>query len=61
MSTINATSSTNNVNQTLWSYSTKLAWNTDRAAGSFARGAEVQSVENLGVGVTLTDPFTLLS
>jgi len=61
MATFNSNSATNNVNQTLWSYSTKLAYNTDRASGSFGRGAEVQSVNNLGVGVAAGDPFTLLS
>lgn len=61
MATFNATSSVNTVNAVLWSYSTKLAWHTDRAAGSYARGAEVQAVNNLGVGVAAGDPFTLLS
>ncbi len=63
MATFNATSSTNNANQVLWSYSTKLTFHTDRESGSFARGAEVttSSVNNLGVGVSAGDPFTLLS
>lgn len=60
MATFNAASSTNDVNAVLWSYSTKLAWHTDRAVGSYARAAEVQAVENLGVGVASGDPFTLL-
>lgn len=61
MATFNATSSTNNANTVLWSYQTKLVWHTDRAAGSVARGGEVQAVENLGVGVAAGDPYTLLS
>jgi len=61
MATLNSTSSTNNVNAVLWSYSTKLEWRTDRAAGSVALHGQVQALENLGVGVTATDPFTLLT
>lgn len=61
MSTFNATSSTNNANQVLWSYSTRLVWHTDRAVTGAARGAEVESVHNLGVGVAAGDPFTLLT
>lgn len=61
MATFNATSSTNNVNAVLWSYSTRLVWHTDRSVtGTSARG-EVQSVDNLGVGVASGDPFTLLT
>jgi hypothetical protein len=61
MATFNATSSTNNGNTVLWSYSTRLVFHTDRPAGSYARAAVVQSVDNLGVGVAAGDPFTLLS
>ena len=61
MATFNATSSTNNVNQVLWSWQTRLTFLTDRPSGSVARGGEVQTVENLGVGVASGDPFTLLS
>jgi hypothetical protein len=61
MATLNFTSSTNNVNPVLWSLSTKLEYHTDREAGAFARGALIDSVNNLGVGVTAGDPFTLLS
>jgi len=61
MATFNATSSTNNANQVLWSYSTRLVWHTDRPSGSVARGGEVESVDNLGVGVATGDPFTLMS
>ena len=60
MATLNANSTTNDVNAVLWSYSTKLAWHTDRAVGTYSRAAEVQAVENLGVGVKDGDPFTLL-
>ncbi len=61
MATFNGNSATNNVNQVQWSWSTRLTWHTDRAAGSVARGGEVQALENLGVGVAAGDPFTLLS
>lgn len=61
MSTLNATSSTNNINPVLWSLSTKLEYHTDRPAGAFSRGDLVSAVNNLGVGVTAGDPFTLLS
>lgn len=60
MATFNGTSSTNNVNQVLWSLQTKLVWHTDRAVTGTARGGEVEAVENLGVGVAIGDPFTLL-
>lgn len=61
MATFNATSSTNNANQVLWGWSTKLSYHTDRAVTGTARGGEVQAVENLGVGVATGDPFTLLT
>jgi hypothetical protein len=61
MATFNAQSSTNNANQVLWSYQTKLVWHTDRAVTGTGRGGEVQAVENLGVGVSTGDPFTLLT
>ena len=61
MATFNATSSTNNANQVLWGWSTKLVWHTDRKVTGAARGAEVQAVENLGVGVATGDPFTLMT
>ena len=61
MATINSNSVTNNINQVLWSYSTKLAYHTDRAAGSNNLHDEIQSLENLGVGVTATSPFTNLT
>lgn len=61
MATINGTSSTNNVNAVSWSYSTKVVWHTDRAVSGTALHGEVQALENLGVGVTATDPFTNLT
>jgi hypothetical protein len=61
MATFNFTSSTNNVNPVLWSFGTKLEYHTDRESGSFARGALVDAVNNLGVGVAAGEPFTLLS
>lgn len=61
MATCNAVDSTNNINQVLWSYSTRLAFHTDRPAGSVALHGLVLSVDNLGVGVAECDLFTLLS
>lgn len=61
MATFNANSATNNVNTVLYSWSTRLTYNTDRESGSAARGAVLDSVNNLGVGVATGDPFTLMS
>lgn len=61
MATFNFTSSTNNANGVLWSLCTKLETHTDRKSGTFARGALIRSVNNLGVGVSIGKPFTLLS
>lgn len=61
MATFNATSSTNNINAVLYSWSTRLTTDTDRKSGTFARGAVIRSVNNLGVGVASGKPFTLLS
>ena len=61
MATFNFTSSTNAVNAVLWSYSTALKWHTDRDVTGTNRGGEVESVENLGVGVATGEPFTLLT
>ena len=60
MSTINATSTANRANFVTWTWSTKIEMRTDRESGSVARHGLVDSVENLGTGVTATDPFTLL-
>lgn len=61
MATFNAASSTNNVNQVLWSYSTRMVWHTDRDVSGTSRGGIVESVDNLGVGVATGDPFTTLT
>lgn len=61
MATLNAASSTNNVNSVLWSYSTRLVWHTDRDVSTANRGGEVESIDNLGVGVAAGDPFTNLT
>lgn len=62
MATINGNAATNNVNQVLWGWSTKLELRTDRAVGGVARhGVVGDTLENLGTGVTAGDPFTLLS
>lgn len=60
MATFNATSSTNNVNQVLWSWSTKIELRTDRPTTSHNLHDAVDSVENLGVGVAAGEPFTIL-
>ena len=57
MSTINFTGSANKPNFVLDSYSTKLSLRTDRKTSSHNRHDEVEAVENLGVGVTKTNPF----
>ena len=62
MATFNATSSTNNVNQVIWGWSTKLEYRTDRASGSVARhGVVGDALDNLGTGVSAGEPYTLLS
>jgi len=61
MPTLNATSTTNNANQVLWTYQTRMVWHTDRAVTGAARGAEVQALENLGVSPPVGDPFTNLT
>jgi len=61
MATFNSTSSTNNVNQVLWTWQTTIELRTDRAAGTVAQHGLVSSVQNLGVTVATGDPFTLLS
>lgn len=61
MATINGNNAINTINWVLWGYSTQLDFHTDRPAGSIALHGLIQSVANLGVGVTETDPFTLLS
>lgn len=60
MATFNATSSDNNINPVVWSWSTTIELRTDREAGSFSARDLVDSVQNLGVGVATGDPFTLL-
>lgn len=61
MATINGNSAVNTINWVEWSYSTQIDFHTDRAAGTLNTHDLIQSVANLGVGVTETDPFTLLS
>lgn len=61
MASFNHTSSTNNVNAVLYSYSTRLVWHTDRDVTGTSRGGVVESVDNLGVGVATGDPFTNLT
>jgi len=61
MATKNFTSSANRANVIFWSYSTKIANFTDRKTTSRALHAEGTSLNNLGVGVTVTNPFTILA
>lgn len=61
MATINGNSATNNMNQVLHSYSTKLVFLTDRDTSTDSARTEIDSVEALGVGVTSTNPFTNLT
>lgn len=61
MATFNAAGSTNNVNQVLWSWSTKIELRTDRETSSHSARTAVDSVENLGVGVAAGEPFTILA
>lgn len=61
MSTVNFTNSVNAANIVLWSYSTKISDHSDRKTTLHARHAEVNAIENLGVGVTKTNPFTNLN
>ena len=62
MATFNGNSATNNVNQVIWGWSTKLELRTDRASGSVARhGVVGDALDNLGTGVAAGDPFTLLA
>ncbi len=61
MATINFTSSENNANTVLWSYSTKIVLHTDRPTSTHDMHAEVLAYNNLGVGVTAGSPFTILA
>jgi hypothetical protein len=61
MATFNFASSTNNVNQVLWSWSTKIELRTDRPTSAHNLHDAVDSVENLGVGVSAGEPFTILA
>ena len=53
MATVNGTSSTNNVNQVLYSYGTAMEFNTDRKGSGIALHASIVKIENLGMGVTV--------
>ena len=62
MATFNGNGATNNVNQVLYGWSTKIELRTDRASGGVARhGVVGNTLENLGTGVASGEPFTLLS
>ena len=60
MATFNFASSTNNANVVLWSLCTKLELRSDRDGTSVARGGLIEAVNNLGVGVSAGEPFTIL-
>lgn len=53
MGTVNGQSSTNNINQVLFSYSTALEFNSDRKGTSLALHGSIKTIENLGMSVTL--------
>ncbi len=61
MATFNATASTNNINQIVWSWGTTMEFRTDRAVTGTALHGLLTSLQNLGTGVTTGDPFTLLT
>jgi len=61
MATFNSNSRANVINEVLWSFSTRLAWYTDRNTSAHNRGDEVDAVNNLGVGVARGNPFTILA
>lgn len=61
MATRNSTSSTNNINQVLWSYSTAMAYTTDRKTTTTAARTLIKQINNLGTGTTKTNPFTNLT
>jgi hypothetical protein len=61
MATFNATASVNAINPVVWGWSTTLEFRTDRAVTGTAQHGLVTSVQNLGVGVSQGDPFTLLT
>lgn len=61
MATKNYISSANRANVLFWSYSTKIANFTDRKTTSRSAHAEGTSLNNLGVGVAATSPFTILA
>lgn len=58
MATYNYTSSTNNVNFVLYSYSTGVEYFSDRAAGSIALHGSIEKIQGLGSSVYLTNPFS---
>lgn len=60
MATVNYTSSTNNANFVLWSFSTAIDLYTDRATGALSLHDRITTISNLGVGVTASNPFTNL-
>jgi len=60
MATVNFTSSTNNANAVLWSLGTKLEKHSDRDGVTVSRGGLISAINNLGVGVTAANPFTIL-
>ena len=61
MATLNSNSATNNINTVLWTWGTTMEFRTDRAVTGTALHGLVTSLQNLGVGVTAGDPFTLLT
>lgn len=61
MATRNATSSTNNINPVIWSYSTAMEYTSDRKTTVAVARGRIKLVQNLGVGVLNSNPFTNLT
>ena len=61
MATRNSNNANNRANVLFWSYSTKIVTLTDRKTSAHALHAELTAVNNLGVGVTTANPFTVLA
>lgn len=53
MATVNGQSSTNNINQVLYSYSSALEFNSDRKGTSLSLHGSISKIQNLGLGVTV--------
>lgn len=61
MATFNATSTANRINPVIYSYSTKIELRTDRDTSARNKYEVLSAVNNLGVGVSSGNPFTILA